>query len=457
MAVVARSAAFEPRPLKAVALILSLAAVLRLPLFATPFNNEHAWNEGHYATTALNFDQYGPWTQMNDLGEDHTTTPLYPWIIYASFKLFGVSEAAARLPGFLFGLLSVYLVFSIGRKLQDRRVGLLAALCAAAAPSIIYFSRNVQLESMSGCFGLLAFSLLLSWRQKLANRSLAWATSAQALSILTKQTMVLAFVPFYSLFFKREPKKFAWFMGLSVLPSATWVVLNYLDTGGGTGWYFSRPGEHNLHGIVPALAKGFLWLPEHVGPPIFLFVVIGLMKPLPEKRHLLAYSLIWLALAVPYPIAFMGNRYYDYPGLYGLCLIAGSGLATLRKQNILAVAVAAIVCFGGAKVVLRYRANRFSQMAKSETVPFFSAKEVRRINLDGGRVLVDYPQTAFYAGGDPAYIQCAHGDVRSGVDGSHPYVIANYFGKFYTAEEFDAFMTERGYAKILPLAYSNMR
>ena len=65
-----------------------LGAALRFAHIARPFNRLMAWNEGHYAMIALNFDRYGLWSQHNELGVDRTFSPGGPWLIWASMKLF---------------------------------------------------------------------------------------------------------------------------------------------------------------------------------------------------------------------------------------------------------------------------------------------------------------------------------------------------------------------------------
>ena len=52
---------------------------------------------------------------------------LYYWMVVSSFKVFGVSLASARIPSAIFGTLSIGLVFLLGRKLFDSRVGLFSA------------------------------------------------------------------------------------------------------------------------------------------------------------------------------------------------------------------------------------------------------------------------------------------------------------------------------------------
>src|ERR1700686_376789 len=54
--------------------------------------------------------------------------PLHYWLTALSMTIFGQNEFAARFVGALMGLLTVLLTYHAGRKLFDRRSGIMAAL-----------------------------------------------------------------------------------------------------------------------------------------------------------------------------------------------------------------------------------------------------------------------------------------------------------------------------------------
>src|SRR5207344_2558843 len=53
--------------------------------------------------------------------------PLLFWLAVLSFKIFGVSNFACKLPTFLFTLLGVYSTYRIANLLYNRNAGILAA------------------------------------------------------------------------------------------------------------------------------------------------------------------------------------------------------------------------------------------------------------------------------------------------------------------------------------------
>lgn len=81
---------------------------------------------GNYSTVSINFVPF--WEKP----------PLFIWLQVLSMKTFGINEFAARFPDAVCGVLSLLLLFEIGRKLRTPKFGLLWAL--AFGGSILPFS-----------------------------------------------------------------------------------------------------------------------------------------------------------------------------------------------------------------------------------------------------------------------------------------------------------------------------
>jgi hypothetical protein len=83
-----------------------------------------------------------------DSGYPYPRAPLQTYSLMASFKLFGVSEFSSRLPSAIFGILSIPLLFIIGRGLFNERVGLLSALFLTVSPFAIGWSRGCRMYAL---------------------------------------------------------------------------------------------------------------------------------------------------------------------------------------------------------------------------------------------------------------------------------------------------------------------
>jgi len=122
------------------ALIFTLLIGLILRIFVNSDSHLHEWDERYHALVAKNLREHPlkPTLYENPVLEyDHKNwvgnhvwlakPPLPLWAIAISTGIFGDTTFAVRLPSLIFGLLSIYLTFLIGRLLFSERVGILAA------------------------------------------------------------------------------------------------------------------------------------------------------------------------------------------------------------------------------------------------------------------------------------------------------------------------------------------
>jgi 4-amino-4-deoxy-L-arabinose transferase-like glycosyltransferase len=84
-----------------------------------------------------------------DRGENYLDKPpLLFWLAALSFKLFGVSTVAYKLPSFLLTLLGFYATFRLGARLFDRKTGILSAALLASCQAFIYFTNDVRTDAI---------------------------------------------------------------------------------------------------------------------------------------------------------------------------------------------------------------------------------------------------------------------------------------------------------------------
>ncbi|HEY66360.1 MAG TPA: hypothetical protein G4O02_17555 [Caldilineae bacterium] len=81
--------------------------------------------------------------------------PLYYYIVAGWIRLAGISEWALRFPSAAWGVLAIPLIYVLGRRLFDRKVGLLAALLAAGSPLYVYYSQEARMYTQLTALGLL--------------------------------------------------------------------------------------------------------------------------------------------------------------------------------------------------------------------------------------------------------------------------------------------------------------
>lgn len=111
--------------------------------------------------------------------------PLTLYLVGLSFAVFGQNELAARLPSWYASVVSVALLWALGRKLYDAATANIAAWLLALSPFAILFSITFFLDPL--------LTVLVLWGL-LPVRDGRWQALAWALAFATKQTALL-FLP----------------------------------------------------------------------------------------------------------------------------------------------------------------------------------------------------------------------------------------------------------------------
>ena len=115
--------------------VLALLAGLEVlgPLLAAPYIPLVDPDEGKHAAIAQEMVESGDWIVPRLLHEPFLDKPiLYFWAVAASLKIFGMSEAAVRLPGLLFGMFGTLTTAAVAWRLLGRRTGLIAGVFYAS-------------------------------------------------------------------------------------------------------------------------------------------------------------------------------------------------------------------------------------------------------------------------------------------------------------------------------------
>src|SRR5689334_23900186 len=117
----------------------------------------------HHANIALNMYQTHNYTHLIDRGDDYLDKPhLLFWLALISFKIFGVTSFAYRLPALLSALLSVFSTYKLTRYLSDKTTAKIAALLLATAQSFILSIMDARMEApLTGAIAFGTWQLIL--------------------------------------------------------------------------------------------------------------------------------------------------------------------------------------------------------------------------------------------------------------------------------------------------------
>lgn len=335
------------------ALILAAAASLRL----SGIGRESLWLDEGY-TTALSQR-----TLAQILGARDTHPPLFPLILHAWTRIFGISETALRSLSALFGVLSVASLYRLVHKWQDRRTALTASALLAASGFAIYYSQEVRPYSLLLWLSILSFSAYTDLLKHPGPMNLARCALIGALGIYTHVYMVFVWAAqcahvMLSLgpsqwMRRRKVWAFVWAVPvLSIIAFLPWLRVTASQVGAmrGNFWIAAPTAASVLRALTEMtsgtkalllfglLAGSALWAAVrprlHRNSGTVLFAVWALVS----VGGPLIYSLIWTPAFYPrYLIAFVGAA----------AALAAIGFFALPGRRVRAV----IACLGAAVIV----------------------------------------------------------------------------------------------------------
>lgn len=165
--------------------------------------------------------------------------PGYPYLLGVLYALSGDSVTVGRLAGGALGVLAVFLLYLIGKRIWGGRVGLIAAALAAVFPPLVLLSRELWSETLFIPLELGAVLCVLNFRR--SGGELRWAAAAGALcglALLTRNSAapLLICIPLgmivvpvrLSLKALRAPLAV---LGVAALVLAPWAIRNTEDFG----------------------------------------------------------------------------------------------------------------------------------------------------------------------------------------------------------------------------------
>lgn len=92
--------------------------------------------------------------------------PLYHILLRGWILLSGSSEIAVRIPSIIFGVITVYLTYLIGKKLFEEKTALIGATLAATAPLHIYYSQEARMYALAAALASLSAYFFISILKK---------------------------------------------------------------------------------------------------------------------------------------------------------------------------------------------------------------------------------------------------------------------------------------------------
>ena len=281
----------------------------------------------------------------------HNQQPLYALIIALVYPMIGDFELAGRFISTLFGILLIFPVYILGKRLFDQRVAFLSTLLLIIHPYIRRFSADVLKESTYLFF--LAIGLWFSWRTIEGEKKYPYLLiplfSVLAYLVRPDGVEILLVVFFHVLFIKRfDLSGERWKVVLLLLLSSALLLLPYLihlreSTG---AWTLSR-SKGLMELLYAGIMKGEISILEKIffslkklnfeffsvfHPLYLLLLMVGLIRRASShfnqgEKFLISFFLLHLAVLFLLVLNFTdwtakeGERFIAFSGRHVLPLL----------------------------------------------------------------------------------------------------------------------------------------
>ena len=266
---------------------------------------------------------YWDWSRTLSWGY-FSKPPMVAWLIHLFTLKLGATEYGVRVPAALSHTLYLALVYYLGQRLFDRKVGLWAAVAAAASPISAVYGFVMTIDPP--LFALWAAALCLAWQATESQKALDFLKLGLVvgLGLLTKQTMV-AFLPLYFLWLwatserrplLREKKLYLapLVAFLLVLPNLYWNATHGWVTFRHTGTHFAKEGLNPFGPLNFLAEQAGVITPVIFGLMLFTFFTF-LKRPRLRENERLSFLFFFsaLPLALVLPLAFLRKVNANWP------------------------------------------------------------------------------------------------------------------------------------------------
>ncbi len=178
-------------------LIISLAVIVRLA-FVVIFGSTLSLKTSGYDDYAVNLIAGHDYTRFADLHPDSDLPPLYPFFLAGVYLILGRSAITVALVQIVFDVITIAVLYAIGRRIAGPSVGLIAAALLAFYPYLLF--QNLTVNDTGLFIMLLALGIWAAYHVQTGQnwRWVALAGLFFGTAALTK-TLVILMLPLLAL------------------------------------------------------------------------------------------------------------------------------------------------------------------------------------------------------------------------------------------------------------------
>jgi hypothetical protein len=274
---------------------------------------------------------------------------LLPYLLAGAMKIFGQSAFFLRLVPVIFGTLSVYAGFILGKKLFNEKVGIIFSFFLSFSYWHIAWSRQIRGYSLLVFFALLFFIMLVNHEEKGKIKYLYLALLSVVAAVISKSFGIILFPIF--ILYSMLKRKYVF----ALVVFCMFIILNIIF-----GNLLINALNVSVVNYFNSYVIGYLW--KYFGIFFSLFIVGGYVaarhgKYIKREMHLLILTMTIFTLLFFSFFVYLNQKRYlflitPFIFLYAAYLIN----AVSKRIRILILIISAVICidFFTAKAMVFY-------------------------------------------------------------------------------------------------------
>jgi len=318
--------------------IFLIATLLLVSLSSLFFIENHslvAHDESLYANRAKLIIDTNNWFTPFEKAH-HKTIGSY-WLIASSFKIFGINEFSARLPSYIFSILSLFALFKIVKNISSFEIGLISIFTLSSSFLWFSYSKYCSPDTLYIFFNLISVLYLLKiknfLKEPIKNKYLLLSGLFLSLPFFVRSYLQL--LPLISLFpfilFKIRKLRFentryfiiGFFIGL--IPITVYYYISYQTYGLDS---LIRPYMLLEQKTLTEndIFAGFIFYPRNLlllTTPFFIFLIKGSVYIIKNKSREVQILLVFTPLLNIFILMLTASKYSHY-GLFTIPLLASN-------------------------------------------------------------------------------------------------------------------------------------
>lgn len=176
---------------------------------------------------------------MIDFEPFHEKPPLFIWLQVISMKIFGINEFAARFPNALIGIITLLVIYYIGKNIYDRIFGLFWVLVYLGSLLPHFYFKTAIIDPLFNLLMYLSIYFIFNFYSNNDVKNIIYAAVFSSLAVLTKGPVgimlpLISWITYFIILKKNEKypiKEIFIYLAIGLIPSIIWYLIVFFNSG----------------------------------------------------------------------------------------------------------------------------------------------------------------------------------------------------------------------------------